>query len=83
MTGPTTAPLRSGGPRSKPLGGLRGWLRRWIGGAVEDVDESRSRRMVVVIECILNQNARDQGAARFPAMNTGVVVRCTGRRGRR
>jgi predicted secreted protein len=31
--------------------------------------DSRSRKVVVAIECHLNQNARDQGAARYPAIN--------------
>jgi predicted secreted protein len=30
---------------------------------------SRSRKVVVLIECHLNQNARDRGAARYPALN--------------
>lgn len=36
----------------------------------------RGRRMVAVIECILNQNARDAGAACSPALNAEVVYRC-------
>ena len=31
--------------------------------------DSRSRRVVVLIECHVNQNARDHGAARYPAIN--------------
>ena len=31
--------------------------------------DSRSRKVVVLIECHLNQNARDPGAARYPAIN--------------
>ena len=41
--------------------------------AVSDV---RGRRFVVMIDCILNQNARDCGAARFPAMNFELVSLC-------
>lgn len=40
------------------------------------VDDGRSRRFVVVIDCILNQNVRDLGAARFPAMNCGLLEIC-------
>lgn len=32
--------------------------------------------MVAVIECVLNQNARDRGAARFTAMNSELVRLC-------
>ena len=39
-------------------------------------DDRRSRRLVAVIECILNQNARDAGAATFPAMNREVLYLC-------
>ena len=38
--------------------------------------DNRSRRMVVVIECILNQNARDLGAATYPSMNTKLIQLC-------
>jgi predicted secreted protein len=31
--------------------------------------DPRSRKVVVLIECHLNQNARDRGAARYPAVN--------------
>ncbi|MFZ0790564.1 MAG: hypothetical protein WAM94_13200 [Chromatiaceae bacterium] len=40
------------------------------------VEDGRSRRIVVVIECVLNQNARDPGAATFPAMSKAVVRLC-------
>lgn len=36
----------------------------------------RGRRFVAVIDCILNQNARDCGAARFPAMNFELLQLC-------
>jgi len=32
--------------------------------------------LIVVIECILNQNARDTGAATFPSMNWDVLRLC-------
>lgn len=34
-----------------------------------DKDDCRQRRFVAVIECILDQNVRDRGAASFPAIN--------------
>jgi len=40
------------------------------------VDDSRSCRMVVLIECILNQNARDAGAATFPAVSWPILRLC-------
>jgi predicted secreted protein len=44
--------------------------------ASERSDDGRSRRFVAVIDCILNQNARDLGAARFPAMNFELLRIC-------
>jgi predicted secreted protein len=38
--------------------------------------DGRSRRFVAVIDCVLNQNARDCGAARFPAMNFELLRWC-------
>ncbi|MDP1901052.1 MAG: hypothetical protein Q8K96_11440 [Rubrivivax sp.] len=38
--------------------------------------DSRGRRIVAVIECILNQNARDEGAASSPALSWEVVALC-------
>ena len=38
--------------------------------------DNRSRRLVAVIECILNQNARDAGAANFPAINRSILQLC-------
>lgn len=35
--------------------------------------DKRSRRIVAVINCILNQNARDFGAARYQGMNTDII----------
>lgn len=35
--------------------------------------DKRSRKMVAVINCILNQNARDFGAARYQGMNTDII----------
>lgn len=39
-------------------------------------DDPRGQRFVAVIECILDQNVRDAGAARFPAMNFEVLKLC-------
>lgn len=39
-------------------------------------DDARGGRFVVVIECLLNQNARDRGAAAYPAVNDAVVALC-------
>ncbi len=38
--------------------------------------DARGRRIVAVIECILNQNARDAGAAASTALNAGVLRLC-------
>jgi predicted secreted protein len=38
--------------------------------------DRRSRRVALVIECILNQNARDNGAAAFPVLNWAVLRLC-------
>ncbi|WP_153110034.1 hypothetical protein [Propionivibrio limicola] len=56
------------------LGKIKSRVARWIG--VNSCSDNRAGRFVVVIECILNQNARDRGAARFPAMNGEVVGLC-------
>jgi len=40
------------------------------------VSDMRSYRFVAVIDCILNQNVRDCGAARFPAMNFELLQLC-------
>lgn len=39
-------------------------------------DDARGKRFVAVIECILNQNARDHGAAVYPAANAAVLELC-------
>ena len=36
-------------------------------------DDCRSRKMVAVINCILNHNARDEGWARYPGINHEVI----------
>ena len=40
------------------------------------VSDMRSQRFVALIECALNQNARDLGAACFPAMNGALLDLC-------
>lgn len=39
-------------------------------------DDARGKRFVAVIECLLNQNARDRGAATYPALNPAVLALC-------
>lgn len=53
-------------------------LIKWVKTKVtpKGVHDVRSRRFVAVIDCILNQNARDLGAARFPAMNFDFLQLC-------
>jgi len=57
--------------------GLVAGLRRWVGATRSPPQDGRSRRLVAAIECILNQNARDPGAASSPACNEAVVSLCT------
>lgn len=38
--------------------------------------DNRSTRLVAVIECIMNQNARDAGVATFPAINWQILSLC-------
>lgn len=38
--------------------------------------DARSGRMILLIECILNQNARDEGAATAPALNEALLALC-------
>jgi predicted secreted protein len=56
------------------LGVLGRRLARAVGMRCER--DRRSRRAVVAIDCILNQNARDAGTAAFPAMNWEVLRLC-------
>jgi predicted secreted protein len=57
--------------------GLVAGLRRWVGVTRSPPQDGRSRRLVAAIECLLNQNARDPGAATSPALNEAVVRLCT------
>jgi predicted secreted protein len=51
--------------------------RRLLGRASDPrVQDARGRRLIAVIECVLNQNARDAGAAKSPAMVGDVVRLC-------
>ena len=50
-------------------------LKRWLGMSGPTGD-ARGYRFVAVIECVLNQNARDAGAACSPAMNFELLQRC-------
>jgi predicted secreted protein len=38
--------------------------------------DGRGRRLIAVIECVLNQNARDTDSANFPAMNWALLNLC-------
>lgn len=42
----------------------------------ERKDDARGRGLVAVIECVLNQNSRDAGAANYPAMNAALIDLC-------
>ena len=48
-------------------------VKRWLHPVPAD---PRSKRFVAVIECILNQNARDVGAACAPAMDSRLLQVC-------
>ena len=61
-------------PSDALLGKMKNFLVRWMG--VDSCVDNRGGRFVAVIECILNQNARDSGAARFPATNGAIVELC-------
>ena len=50
-------------------------LKRWLG-MTGPTRDARGYRFVAVIECVLNQNARDAGAACSPAMNFELLQRC-------
>ena len=56
-----------------PLLSLRSKLARMLSRTARD---HRSGRLVAVIECILNQNARERGAATYPAINQAVLQLC-------
>jgi len=55
------------------LSALSSKITRALGCAARD---QRSGRIVAVIECIVNQNARDRGAATYPAINPALVRLC-------
>jgi len=55
----------------KPLHSIKKLL-----GITRPPTDGRSLRFVAVIECALNQNARDAGAACFPAMNFALLELC-------
>lgn len=44
--------------------------------AADPKGDQRSRKFVLAIECLLNQNARVPGAAAWPAMNRQLVELC-------
>lgn len=47
-------------------------LRSFLPGGRIPIDQ-RSRRVVALIECHINQNARVQGAAKYPAQNDALL----------
>lgn len=49
---------------------------RLFGGQPTAPGDDRGGRILLVIECLLNQNARDQGAATCPAMNQPLIELC-------
>ena len=52
-------------------------LHKYKWGRVKtNTQDKRSYRFVAVIDCIMNQNTRDAGAAKFPAMNFEVIQLC-------
>lgn len=55
-----------------------GSLRKKLSGAfgVPSTRDARGRRLVATIECLLNQNCRDAGAASFPAVNRELLQLC-------
>jgi predicted secreted protein len=55
------------------LNALHKMFRQRLGRHIHD---NRNRRVVVMIECLLNQNARDAGAATFAAMNWPILQLC-------
>lgn len=55
----------------KPVAALRSLL-----GMTAPTGDARAHRFIAVIECVLNQNARDTGAASFPAMNLELLHKC-------
>ena len=55
----------------KPINALKGLL-----GLSTPPADARGHRFVAVIACALNQNARDAGTARFPAMNFALLQLC-------
>lgn len=59
----------------KPAGALRQMLDRVRRRRPAAVDR-RGRRLVLVIDCILNQNSRERGAESFPALNFELVALC-------
>jgi predicted secreted protein len=48
-------------------------IKHWLHPVPSD---ARGRRFVAVIECLLNQNARDAGAANAPALDQRLVQIC-------
>lgn len=59
------------------LPSLKSVIRRIRAGATSAaLPDCRGGRFVAVIDCILNQNVRDRGAASFPGMNFELLQLC-------
>jgi hypothetical protein len=53
------------------------WFAGFLASGSTDLRQDvRGKRYIAVIECLLNQNARDSGAARYAAFNPGVLALC-------
>lgn len=58
------------------LSSTRKLAGRLLNGQRTNLHDARGGRILLVIECLLNQNARDQGAAVCPAMSRPLVELC-------
>ncbi len=52
------------------------WTKLPLLKKLQKKQDNRAYRFVAVIDCILNQNSRDMGAAKFPALNWPVLELC-------
>lgn len=43
---------------------------------IKKTTDQRSFKLVILIDCILNQNSRDFGAATYPSMNKDILHLC-------
>ncbi len=52
------------------------WTKLPLPKKLQKKQDNRAYRFVAVIDCILNQNSRDRGAAKFPEFNWPVLELC-------